>query len=206
MQRSFLAAIFILVLAMSVQAQAALAILTKPEQLNKLDSQNAGVFERWPSALGYYVNTFGAGLQWQRWFGQLGIQVSAGGTYNPASYFGEFLAYNTQVHVSYMLHDFEYLSWLSGNLHVKTVFGHAGSQSWHYDIRDVPEDTLDLREDTGVAPEKSAFKTAWLFGGGVGVDIVLLEHLSQTFDFMYVASFPDFAVSLSVGTGISFRY
>jgi len=161
-------------------------------------------YGRWPSALGYYVNSeAGSGLSWQRWFGDFGLALALGGIYNEdagttaSAYSEALLDYNAQVRLSWILHAVDYRPWLSTNLQAVAYVAHRGITALEYDRFD--EVTYESYY------KQLPFRAEWMLGAGVATEITLFEHLSQTVDFMYIAKVP-LELAVAVGWGLRYRY
>lgn len=147
-----------------------------------LAEEATSVFDRFPNALGAHgVVDFGGGnglggLSYQRWMGRSGLQVTAGGL---VSEYGSY-SYNLFGSYQYRLYGEDFNSWFSGALYTNVLLGHSASgSSGDYD----PLVHLGL---------------------GIGIESVLLEHLSPSLEFMYVGSLNPLDLSLSVGFGLGF--
>jgi len=160
--------------------------------------------ELWPGALGYYANTVarGGGLAWQQWFGTIGLQISAGGIYNSGTSLNDHINYNAQLQVQFLIHRYIYNDFYSGSLYAIILAGHQGQQS--FDWSKMPE----TDPETGTFSDQQLLPfEAWFFaGGGLGIETVLMSHLSTTIDFCYVLRGPDLNVEMSAGTSLRFRY
>ncbi len=166
-------------------------------------------YEAFPSSLGFYTNSSGGvGLSWQRWYGNFGLALAAGGMYNeggsyPVALTGYdmvILDYNTQVRLTWMLFAEEFSPWLSNNLHAVAYLAHRGITG--LTIEPKPADFVppDDYVDTYI---QQPYKPYFMAGAGVAVEATLFGHFSQTIDFMYVAKWP---LSLDVAVGYSVRY
>ena len=168
------------------------------------DEAGDSAFERWPSSLGYAMNSEGgAGLSWQRWYGLTGVAVTAGGLYNEdgvdspvlSGYEYAVLDYNAQLRLSRRLHTAEYSSWLSSNLQAVGLIAHRGYVP--YEVAGYDEATY---EPTYV---RLPYVAEYMLGAGLAIEMAYYGHFSQTFDFMYVAKWP---LELAIAFGSSFRY
>ena len=136
------------------------------------------VFERYPSALGGYVNyPVTGGLTYQRWFGRAGVEATIGAIADPSGTFD----YNVQGAFQYMLYGEDFADWFSGALYTNVLLAHRG-------------------EGSTATPSYSPY--AYL-GLGVGIEMVFLRHLSTSVEFMYVGSLP---LALDFGFGGSLKY
>lgn len=160
-------------------------------------------YERWPSSMGYYTNgSGGPGLSWQRWFGDFGLAVAAGGLYAEAGAYPAFsgyysmvvLDYSAQLRLSWILQADDYSPWLSENLHAVLYLAHRGI---------IGVDETPLEEDPWVEYSRAPYEARFMMGAGVAAEATLFEHLSQTVELLYVATWP---LELAPAFGWSFRY
>lgn len=162
-------------------------------------------YETYPSSLGYYSNTTGGiGLSWQRWYGNFGVAVAAGGMYNEDGgnstaineYSMVILDYSAQIRISWMLFAEEFSPWLSNNLHAVAYLAHRG-------VIGTEEVWAQVEPYGLVSSTAKPYKSYFMAGAGVAVEATLFGHFSQTLDFLYVAKWP---LSLDVAAGYSVRY
>jgi len=139
-------------------------------------SGEATVFQRFPSALGAYA-CFPAtgGLTYQHWFGRAGLETTLGAIVSPD---GDY-DYNAQAAFQYMLYGEDFADWFSGALYTNVMLAHRGQ---------------------GVSGVYSPYL---YLGLGVGIEMVVLRHLSTSVEFMYVGSLP---LELAFGFGGSLKY
>lgn len=166
-------------------------------------------YEAFPSSLGFYTNsTGGVGLSWQRWYGNFGLAVAAGGLYNEegssptalSDYDMVLLDYNAQVRLSWMLFAEEFSPWLSNNLHAVAYLAHRGMTGLTVEPKPADFVYYEGFVDTYI---RQPFKAYFMAGAGVAVEATVFGHFSQTLDFMYVATWP---LSLAAAVGYSVRY
>ncbi len=144
---------------------------------------NGTVFQRYPSALGAYGNIMtGGGLTYQRWFDRIGLEATLGGTVQESGSF----SYNVQGAFQYMLFGEDFAEWFSGALYTNVLLAHTGEGTPSY----TPYAHLGL---------------------GVGIEMVLLRHLSTSVEFMYVGGIPlagqiTPVVEFSVGGSLKYRF
>ena len=162
-------------------------------------------FETYPSSLGYYSNSSGGvGLSWQRWYGNFGVAIAAGGKYDeegsyPVTAVGYdmvILDYSAQLRLSWMLFAEEFSPWLSNNLHVVAYLAHRG-------VIGTEEVWAEVEPFGLVSSTTKPYKPYFMAGAGVAVEATLFGHFSQTIDFMYVAKWP---LALDVAGAYSVRY
>ncbi|OHD14830.1 MAG: hypothetical protein A2Z96_07885 [Spirochaetes bacterium GWB1_48_6] len=168
-------------------------------------------YEKYPSSLGYYVNTSGGvGLSWQHWYGSLGLAFAAGAMYNeegdyPFADTGYQLAvldYSIQARLSWLLYAEEFSPWLSSNLHAVAYLAYRGLIGLEAIVP--TEEELDDPAYTDHY-NKMPYESNFMVGGGVAVEMTAFEHFSQTLDFMYVAKWP-LSLDLAVGYSLRYRY
>jgi len=168
-------------------------------------------YETYPSSLGYYTNSSGGvGLSWQRWYGNFGLAVAAGGMYDEAGsdpvalagYDKVVLDYSAQLRLSWILYAEEYSSWFYNNLHAVAYLAHRGVTGL-----DFIEPAEGERGDPAYEEryQEQSYKPCFLVGAGVAAEVTLFEHFSQTIDFMYVAKWP-FELTPAVGYSLRYRY
>ncbi len=152
------------------------------------NSEAGSVFQRYPSALGAYGNIMtGGGLTYQRWFGKAGFEATIGGGYRES---GEY-NYNLQGAFQYLLFGEDFAEWFSGALYTNVLLAHTGDNS-----------------STDRAPAYTPYAH---LGLGVGIEMVLLRHLSTSVEFMYVGGIPlaeliKPVVDFSVGGSLKYRF
>jgi hypothetical protein len=174
---------------------------TKQESELQTEQEAASVFEAWPSAVGFYANLLGGGLSWQHWYGATGLVVGTGLGYQPEAEYGYYLDYHVQLQLLRNIHAFQNSRSLAGMLYTAVLLGHRGIIPWTTKELVDPEEEL-----TEYVVRRGAYKPLLYAGAGLGLEYVLFNHLSHTFDFMYVAELTDMTVQISVGTGLHFRY
>ncbi len=140
----------------------------------------AVVLERYPRSLGAYFNSSATGgLSFQRWHGPLGYQIAAGVVYlNDAGYYD----YNLQLGLHYLLFREDFADWFSGGLYLAGLVAHQGYKG----------------EDGGYYPKG-------FLGFGIGMENVLLQHLSNNIEFMYVGEAP-LGIQFAFGSSLRYRY
>jgi len=164
-------------------------------------------YEEFPSSLGFYTNsTGGVGLSWQRWYGNFGVAVAAGGMYNEEGSYPETLTtydkvildYSTQFRLSWMLFAEKFSPWLSSNLHTVIYMAHRG-------IIGIEEVWAESESYGLISSTPQPYKPYFMAGAGVAVEATLFGHFSQTLDFMYVSKWP-LALDVAVGYSVRYRY
>ncbi len=138
------------------------------------------VIARYPRSLGAYINSSATGgLSYQRWYDPFGYQVSAGVIYlNDDGYYD----YNLQLGLHYLLFREDFADWFSGGLYLAGLIGHQGYKG----------------EDNGYYPKG-------FLGFGIGIENILLQHLSNNIEFMYVGEVP-LGVEFAFGSSLRYRY
>lgn len=155
------------------------------------------VFQEYPSSLGVSLSgldTFG--LSWKRWFGKVGVEISAGGAWDPASEYGTIYWYALTSALSYRLYAEDFAKWLSGGLYLVAYAGHTGEDGYEYQVPSGGGDGSYVR--TGFSP-------SLLAGAGIGIETVLFKHFSQELQFLYIGRFIS-NPGLDFGVNASFRY
>jgi len=182
--------------------QGLLALFFPQGELEQVDPADIRVFERWPDALGYYFNgQLGNGLFWQHWFGLFGVQLTAGGLFNPTGELSRFYDYHALAHFSWRLHQFEYRGFMAGNLYGLAMVGHRGYAEW------IISPGIETSPDVWEYPATLGPHLNQLFIGlGAGVEYVSFEHLAASLEFMYVWSVLDTTIDLNIGTSLRFRF
>jgi hypothetical protein len=140
------------------------------------------VFERFPGSLGAYINyPVGGGLTYQRWFDRVGVEATIGAIADPSGNFN----YNVQGAFQYMLYGEDFADWFSGALYTNVILAHSGDGY-----------------TTGDAP---AYYPHFYLGLGVGIEMVVLRHISTSVEFMYVGFYP-LAIDFGFGGSLKYRY
>lgn len=178
----------------------------------------SGVYEEWPDRLGFSVNNaVGAGLSWQRWFGLNGVTVTAGGLYDPAGRYNDFvmsdydlvvLDYNIQLRLARMLFSARYSPWYSSNLQAVLILAHRGEIGMDLNPMTPTElAAIEGGDHTSYVPSYSMqpYRPGASVAAGVGMENTLFGHLSQTMDFTYALSWP-LKLTPAFGWSIGFRY
>jgi hypothetical protein len=155
------------------------------------------VFDQYPSSLGFCVGSPEiVGLTWKHWFGRTGLEVTAGGTYDPVATYSDIYFYSVTAGLSHRLLAEDFASWFSGGLSLIGFIGHTGRSGYQY------------QEGEGggqgtYAP--SGYKPAFFAAAGIGIESVLFKHFSQELDFVYVAQFLN-NPGVFFGIVMSYRY
>lgn len=164
-------------------------------------------YEMYPSSLGFYTNSSsGVGLSWQRWYGNFGLALAAGGMYNKegispvaiTAYDTVILDYSAQLRLSWILFAEEFSPRLSNNLHAVGYLAHRG-------IIGIDEVRAEVEPHELISTTTKPYKPYLMAGAGVAVETTLFEHFSLTLDFMYVAKWP-FELTPAVGYSLRYRY
>jgi len=136
------------------------------------------VFERYPSALGAYVNyPVTGGLTYQHWFGKVGVEATLGAIADQGGTFD----YNAQGAFQYMLYGEDFADWFSGALYTNVLLAHRGENG------------------------SGTYVAHGYLGLGIGIEMVLLRHLSTSVEFMYVGQFP-WALEFGFGGSLKYRF
>lgn len=165
--------------------------------------------EDFPQSVGVFGSSWnGGGLSYQRWFGRLGLGLTAGGTASPATYYGTDSTettsnvfnwgYNVQLDILYRLYASNFWRWLSGDLFAFATIGHRGDNEAIYMNPD-----KDTEGDEYYA--KGSFVPTFSAGLGIGYEIVLFRHFSAPIQFGYVVEWP-FTMNFCVAGGLRYRY
>lgn len=130
------------------------------------------VVDQFPQALGVQVGRIaGIGISYQRWQGDTGFQVAAGGMYHPLMDDGhDVLNYNAGLEFQYLVYTDDFANWLSGRLYLFAGINHRGYI-----------EALAVG-DTYVVGD---FHPEFGLGGGVGVEAVLFEHFAVVTEMVY---------------------
>jgi hypothetical protein len=166
--------------------------------------------EDFPQSVGVFGSSWnGGGLSYQRWFGRLGLGLTAGGTASPATLYrtdGSSTTssafnwgYNVQLDLLYRLYASNFWRWLSGDLFAFATFGHHGDSTAHYVN---PNTTIGDGDEYYV---NGTFIPTFSAGLGIGYEIVLFRHFSAPIQFGYVVEWP-FTMNFSVAGGLRYRY
>jgi hypothetical protein len=136
------------------------------------------VFDRFPSALGFYADTSSVyGLTYQRWMDAFGLQGALS-----ISTSGEALAAGAVIEGKYRVYADDYANWLSGALYLAVLGG------YRY--------TTSETANSGI-----------LAGLGLGFEVALFQHFSLDLQFLYRANYStSLNVDLGVGFGVTYRY
>ncbi len=170
--------LLILVMAGSVWAQES---GSEAGQTGSADGSGT-VFERFPGSLGAYANyPVGVGLTYQRWLDRVGVEATIGAIADPSGSFN----YNVQGAFQYMLYGEDFADWFSGALYTNVILAHGGDG---YTSGDTP-----------------TYYPHFYLGLGVGIEMVVLRHLSTSVEFMYVGAYP-LAIDFGFGGSLKYRY
>lgn len=184
----------ITVVAMAVLAFLALAGIAGAQGIQK---GGGTVFDQYPSSLGFSIGSPEvAGITWKRWFGRTGLEIAAGGTYDPVATYSDIYFYSVTVGLSHRLFAEDFASWFSGGLSLIGYLGHSGRSGYDY----VPGEG-----DNPGSYAPSGYKPSIFAAAGIGIESVLFEHFSQELDFLYVAQFLN-DPGVFFGVMISYRY
>ncbi|MFZ4616989.1 MAG: hypothetical protein ACOYM2_12440 [Rectinemataceae bacterium] len=160
--------------------------------------------ERWPSALGIYGSPLaghaGGGLNWQTWYGPLGLSLVGGGMYSPTGQFGSILDYSLLGEVQYRVLREDFSRWFASQLYVWVLAGHLGyiTATTTYDYNVTPSTST-----TTILP----FVATAVGGLGIGIEATLFGHFSVPLEVGYVGQFPkDPKLAFCVGGGLRYRY
>lgn len=145
-------------------------------------------FSRYPNALGaQFAGSFASGealggLSYQRWLGGgLGVQTLAGASVSQ----GGSYRYNAAAALQYKLFADDFNSWFSGALYLNGLLGHSGQ---------------------GYG---GVYAPGFFAGAGIGIESVVLGHLANSIEFMYLAQLSpmdEYPFSLGFALGGSLRY
>lgn len=160
------------------------------------------VTERWPSALGVYGSPLaghaGGGLNWQAWYGPLGLSLVGGGMYSPASQYGSILDYSVFGEVQYRVLREDFSRWFASQLYVWVLAGHLG-----YITVETVYDNASATSTRTVHP----FVATAVGGLGIGIEATLFGHFSVPLEVGYIGQFPnDRMLTFSASGGLRYRY
>ena len=132
-------------------------------------------FSKSPRALGVQVGRIsGIGLSYQKWSGNSGFQVAAGGMYHPLMDDGhDILNYNMGIEFQQAIYTDDFSTWLSGRLYLFTGLNHRGY------LEAIETAVPDVYE-------KGDFHPEFGIGGGVGVEAIFFEHFAVVTEMVYV--------------------
>jgi len=168
-----------------------------------------------PSSIGVFGSTMlDGGLSWQRWMGDIGFAVTAGGTARlqtdneggvaaPVPDYYTW-SYNAELDLMYRLFSSNSWNWLSGDLFVYLQLGHQGGQYADYLSGDIDADPATT-DDIWWKSVPSPFIARYSVGLSVGYEIVLFRHFSLPLYFGYTAQYP-LALDFNFGGGLRYRY
>ena len=146
-------------------------------------------FERYPQALGaMFGEITGTGLHYHRWFGPNGVGITGGIIYQPLDAEMPWLVENTldyNLGVAYhrRVYGDEFGTGLAGSLYLVTGGGHRGYIPVIRTYPSGPEEPPAEEEYEG------DYRAAFNLGIGVGIEIILLNHISIPAEFLYGAVF-----------------
>lgn len=183
---------------MAVTLSAGAQTQTAPTALKpETGGMNSGtVFQRYPSSLGVSAFTFGGGgLSWQRWFGNTGLEIAAGGIWDPTTTSSEIYDYTVSATISRMLFSEDFADWFTGGLSIAAIAGHSGREGYRYVYKG---------EYSG-SYERYPYSPSVFAGVGIGIESVLARHFSEQVQFFYVARFIS-NPGIEFGATFSFRY
>ncbi len=150
---------------------------------NKTAKKNA--FQLNPNSLGFYAcYPITGGFSYQRWIDKFGIQITAGGF----ALHNKYIDYNVQLELQGMVFGKDVASWFATAFYPFAVIGHRGSGSAYAN----PGDPIDL-------------KFAYYLGGGFGVELIFVKHLSFTLELSLVGAYP-WELTMGGGGSIRFRF
>lgn len=163
------------------------AIAVAPEVPGKL----VPAYEKYPSALGLYASSLagtgqvGGGLQYAHSWGPLGFFIAGGGVYDPSNTYYTVLDYNVIASLQYRVYGNVFSRYFSGQLYAWLLAGHLGY----------------------IRSNSSPYVALGTAGIGIGIEFILLEHLSIPIEFGFCGQFPtDPKVQFSFGGGLRYRY
>lgn len=159
-------------------------------EVDPASAQAELIHRRFPEALGVQAGQIsGIGLTYQRWFGDLGFQIAAGALYLPRDPDSEtgfimdnMLDYNIGVELQHSVYarnlDDRPLFW---QLYVVGGLNHRGYIEVESEWIVLDEETYEGEYDHTVKPYVPVIAA----GFGIGVEFVLLDHLSIPIEFQY---------------------
>jgi len=144
-------------------------------------------FSRFTHALGFSAGEIlGPGISWLSWTGENGIQVCGGVLYYPpdagdwVSEIGDdrTLDYSAGAEVMHRIFADGYASWFAGQLYLWAALKHGGY---------IPVEWAEDEATGDVDYRIGEYIAAVGMGTGIGIELVLFNHLSAPFEFGYMA-------------------
>ncbi|MEI6389045.1 MAG: hypothetical protein WCQ50_20760 [Spirochaetota bacterium] len=189
----------------TVLLAAALAIPTFADE-----AADMPVTERWPSALGVYGSPLaghaGGGLNWQTWYGPLGLSLVGGGMYLPSGLYGSILDYSVFGEVQYRVIREDFSRWFASQLYVWALAGHLGyiTVTTTYDYATNTATSVSTSTSTRTV---HPFVATAVGGLGIGIEATLFGHFSIPLEVGYIGQFPkDPMLTFSASGGLRYRY
>ena len=170
-------------------------------------------YHAFPNALGIaYGPISGTGLHYHRWAGDTGFQFAAGVLYLPpddVTWAQNMLDYVAGGAYQRRIYGDSFTGWLAGSLYLFAGGNHRGFIPIDIVHRD-PTDDPPAEPDRVVGP----FVAEATLGVGIGIEIILLRHISVPVEFGYGATWtmtePElrnaFRVNLYGQTALRYRY
>ena len=164
--------------------------------------------QRHPQALGFQLGEIsGTGLSYQRWFDPWGIQVAAGGYYNPIIDEDDTNSYRWPEQV---------LQYSIGLELQRSVFAaeserHAAFGQLYLVSGITHQGYMDMLTEDG-KKVNGPYIPVFGVGAGIGIEIILIDHLSIPLELLYAGSWSgidaEFSkqLSLDLRPQIGFRY
>ncbi len=150
---------------------------------NKTAKKNA--FQLNPNSLGFYAcYPVTGGFSYHRWIDKFGIQITGGGI----ALNNMYTDYNIQVAFQGMVFGKDIASWFATAFYPFGIIGHRGEGSGGY----APNDTME-------------FDFSYYLGGGIGLELLFVKHLSFTLELSLVGSYP-WELTMGGGGSIRFRF
>jgi hypothetical protein len=186
-----------------------LSTLLAAEESGPVVAENGAVapslpsFQEFPNALGMSINsTTGWGLHWLYWKDNLGLSVTAGGSYLPEGATTNFLSpqnwvdYGISVQGLLRVYGIDFSKWLGGQLYVTALLGHQGKGAMIYSYDPVTSVSTNVR---------GPYVPMLNLGLGIGIELIWFKHFSIPLEIMYVGQYP-FKLEPAVSLGLRYRF
>ena len=168
-----------------------------------LGAEESSAYEEFSHGLGFSGGEIsGIGLSYRQWFGRLGYQAVAGGYYLPTVNDVPGVSsmdYWAGLEGFYRVYANQFSDWFYSQLYLFLGGNHHGS------IAPVYSPYVDANGNP-VAPTPGVYAAEFIFGGGIGIEAGLFQHISVVFEIGYALSVPIFRVELAPQAAIQYRF